>query len=231
MNPLHSQPFARLAVCLLFTCFSSLAWAAATVQSLTGAAEMTPQKGAVIPLAVGQRIEPGVSIKTGLNSSVTLRFDDGQMISLAGTTTYSLDEYKFNPQKPEEGSFLSSLVKGGLRAVSGLIGEKNPKDVKFRTPVATAGIRGTDFDLFYDGRLYISVRAGAIAVSNEGGVALFSAKEQSTGLVSDVRSIARPADPTTFPAPAKSSIRQNAANQDLGAKPADPKDPTCSDRR
>jgi len=212
----------------LWSCF---ALAAATTQSTSGAVQISPLQGQAGPLAVGQRVEAGATIKTGLNSSTTLRFDDGQMIALSSETTYVLDEYKFNAHKPEESSFLSTLVKGGLRAVSGIIGEKNPKDLKFKTLVATVGIRGTDFDLFFDGRLYVSVRTGAIAVSNDGGVALFSATQQPSGSVSDSRSIAKPADPTTFPNAAKSAIRQQGANPDMGAKPANPKDPTCSDRR
>lgn len=212
----------------LWTCW---VLAAATIQSVSGAVQMTPQGGLAGPLAVGQRVEAGAAIKTGLNSAATLRFDDGQMVALSNETTYVLDEYKFNPHKPEESSFLSTLVKGGLRAVSGIIGEKNPKDLKFKTLVATVGIRGTDFDLFFDGRLYVSVRIGAIAVTNDGGTAVFAANNQPTGSVSDPRTIARPADPITFPTPAKGAIRQHDANPDMGAKPANPRDPTCSDRR
>lgn len=37
------------------------------------------------------------------------------------------------------------LMRGGFRAVSGLIGKANPNDYRIDTPVATIGIRGTDY--------------------------------------------------------------------------------------
>ena len=38
-----------------------------------------------------------------------------------------------------------SLLKGGFRTVSGLIGKINHEDYSVATPVATIGIRGTDY--------------------------------------------------------------------------------------
>jgi hypothetical protein len=38
-----------------------------------------------------------------------------------------------------------SLLKGGFRSVSGLIGKLNPDEYRVATPVATIGIRGTDY--------------------------------------------------------------------------------------
>ncbi|MGH8446844.1 MAG: hypothetical protein ACREVL_16350, partial [Solimonas sp.] len=37
------------------------------------------------------------------------------------------------------------LLKGGFRTVSGLIGKANPDEYRVTTPVATIGIRGTDY--------------------------------------------------------------------------------------
>lgn len=37
------------------------------------------------------------------------------------------------------------LLRGGFRAVSGVIGKVNPNDYRVSTPVATIGIRGTDY--------------------------------------------------------------------------------------
>jgi hypothetical protein len=39
--------------------------------------------------------------------------------------------------------FMMRLVKGGLRAVTGLIGKRNPNNVRMRAGTATIGIRGT----------------------------------------------------------------------------------------
>src|SRR5690606_25689794 len=37
------------------------------------------------------------------------------------------------------------LMRGGFRAVSGLIGKADPNEYRIATPVATIGIRGTDY--------------------------------------------------------------------------------------
>lgn len=41
------------------------------------------------------------------------------------------------------------LLKGGFRAVSGLIGKADPAEYRINTPVATIGIRGTDYWVVY----------------------------------------------------------------------------------
>ncbi|HEY1076206.1 MAG TPA: hypothetical protein VGE51_05915 [Fontimonas sp.] len=41
------------------------------------------------------------------------------------------------------------LLKGGFRAVSGLIGKADPAEYRVNTPVATIGIRGTDYWVVY----------------------------------------------------------------------------------
>ena len=153
--------------CCWLAFFSMSVFAAATVTQVSGTANMTPKTGNAVALAEGQRVESGVGIKTGSNSTVTLRFDDGHMIALSSDTNFVIDDYRFNAHKPAEGGFLSTLVRGGMRSVTGLLGKANPADVKVKVDVATAGIRGTDFQLFYDGgRLFITVREGAISNSH-----------------------------------------------------------------
>ena len=43
------------------------------------------------------------------------------------------------------------LLRGGLRAFTGLIGKTQPRNVRFTTSVATIGIRGTGMDLSCQG--------------------------------------------------------------------------------
>jgi hypothetical protein len=42
---------------------------------------------------------------------------------------------------------LLDLVKGGMRAVTGAIAQRRPEAYKVRTPVATLGVRGTEYYL------------------------------------------------------------------------------------
>lgn len=48
-------------------------------------------------------------------------------------------------QAPRSSRAFFRLLKGGFRAVSGLIGKANPAEYRVSTPVATIGIRGTDY--------------------------------------------------------------------------------------
>ena len=52
---------------------------------------------------------------------------------------------------PQPESAFFKLVKGGLRAVDGLIGQTTPQNYGVETPVATIGVRGTAFDVRYCG--------------------------------------------------------------------------------
>jgi len=217
--------------CLILLLWPFVAHAAATVLAVNGDVSVSPLKGAAGPVAVGQRIESGATVKTAVNAGTTVRFDDGQMVAVAGSSTYVIDDYRFDPHKPEQGGFISTLVKGGIRAVSGLIGELNSKGVEVRTTTSTVGIRGTDFNLFFDGKLYMVVRQGAIAAVNDAGEGVFTAEGQSIGLVSDKQTRARPASLSEFPAAALAAFRQLDDNPDLGAKTRNPNDPSCSDRR
>lgn len=216
---------------LLLLVASSLVFAGATTHFVTGEVLLMPAKGETTPLAVGQRVEAGAMIKSSTGSAI-LRFDDGQMISVSPETTFVVTDYKFNPQKPQESSFVGSLFKGAIRAVTGVIGESNKQNVTIKVPVATVGIRGTDFQLYYDNRLFISVLGGAVSATNEAGSAVFDAKSQPLGIVTSAQSLPRPARPDEMPAAAQVPFRQMQMLplSDQTKKP-NPSDPTCVDRR
>jgi hypothetical protein len=211
--------------------WSLLALAAATTTAAVGIVEASTPKGDMVMLAVGQRIESGVTIKTGDNSSTTLRFDDGQVISLRGNTTFVLTDYKFNAHKPAEGGFVATLLRGAMRAVTGVIGETNKESVTITTPTATVGIRGTDFLLNFDERLYIQVLQGAVSATNAAGVAVFDAVSQPLGIVASPTSVPRSIPPAELTPATQGAFRQLSAVPITGKerRPSSA-DPTCSDR-
>lgn len=218
-----------IAFLLLLT--SGWAFAAATTQAVSGDVQMAPAKGDYGVLAFGQRVESGATIKTGSTGRVVLRFDDGQMISISESSLFVVTDYKFNAHKPAESSFLVSLLKGGMRAVTGAIGEAAKENVTIKTQVATIGIRGTDFQLFMENKLYINVLSGAIVATNDGGSMVFDAKSQPTGQVINAQTRPTAAPPTAFPAAAQGSFRLQQQQPLMGPiKEPNPKDPTCKDR-
>jgi len=75
-----------------------------------------------------------------------------------------------------------SLLKGGMRAVTGLLGKRSPTSFRVGTPSATIGIRGTTFhaEVVTPGAnlapgLYVQVLDGVISLTNKGGSQNFSA--------------------------------------------------------
>jgi len=133
------------------------------------------QAGAVTRnLDVGSAVLSGDLIRTAPASSVQIRYTDGALVSLTANSLYRVDDYAYAPG--ERGFF--SLLKGGLRTLTGLIGKGEPAAYRVSTPVATIGIRGTDYALRlcqndcppeFENGLYLSVFEGAIVAANEAG--------------------------------------------------------------
>lgn len=99
-----------------------------------------------------------------------LRFTDGGFVSLQPDTVFGVDEYLYTNRKPEETSLFFSLVQGGMRTITGAIGKVNKKSYQVRTPVATIGIRGTEYLAQVGERgLIVSVGKGLVNVANAGG--------------------------------------------------------------
>lgn len=164
----------RKTILMLFALvFPALAWAAATVQTVSGDVRIE-SAGRQAPLGANQRVDSGATVHTGTNGRVMLRFDDGQMTALNPDTSFRVDEYRFDAAKPETGSVTVSLLKGALRMVTGLIGARSPERFAMKTPTATIGIRGTDF-MAATGSLYLSISQGLVTASTSAGSLTFGA--------------------------------------------------------
>jgi len=145
--------------------------------------------------ARGAELREGETILTGANGLAQLRLADGGMISVRGETELKLDRFAYRGKDDRSASFLVSLLKGGFRSVTGLIGQLNRDGYKVNTPFATIGIRGTVHNPFVQlpaspGQqtlvapgAYDYVEQGAIAMQTLQGQIL-SIGAQQTGFVS-----------------------------------------------
>lgn len=94
----------------------------------------------------------GDTILTGEDSYAVLVFRDKSRVSLQELTNFRVDELRYSDEAAKKGSSaLFSLLRGGLRTVTGLIGKLRPKSYSMRTSIATIGIRGTGYDLLCTG--------------------------------------------------------------------------------
>lgn len=94
-------------------------------------------------VAKGDPLSEGDIISTGDRGFAVLGFKDGSKMTLRPNTTFAIDKFAHGAGE-ETGLF--RLVKGGLRALTGLIGKRNPQGMRVSTTTATIGIRGTSFD-------------------------------------------------------------------------------------
>jgi hypothetical protein len=98
-------------------------------------------------VVVGGSVYPGETVETGANATAVLAFRDDSRLTLGAGTRFRVDSFVFDDKNPKDGRFLVSLLRGSLRALTGLIGKANNRNVGFTTATATIGIRGTGLDL------------------------------------------------------------------------------------
>src|SRR3569832_165897 len=101
------------------------------------------------PLARGRSIESGDMIVTGPNGQAQIRFTDGSLVSLRPNTQFRVTEYA-DTKDPNSDRYFMDFLRGGMRAISGLIGKRNPANYKVTTSTAPIGIRGSAFNLEYN---------------------------------------------------------------------------------
>jgi hypothetical protein len=84
------------------------------------------------------------TLRTGSDGSLGILFRDDSILSLGPDSVFELEEFRFEPAALRFG-FLGRIVKGTASYLSGLMGKLSPESVRFETPEATIGIRGTKF--------------------------------------------------------------------------------------
>ncbi|MGV3740727.1 MAG: FecR family protein, partial [Burkholderiaceae bacterium] len=158
----------------------ALAALAAKVEFAVGNVTATALDGQSRALAKGGDLNSGDSISTN-NGQVQIRFTDGGFLSLKPNTVFKIEAYNFNSKADGKEKAFFSLVKGGLRTVTGVIGKANRKNYEMRTSNATIGIRGTAYSANQtDAGLNVFVSEGAVSVSNQGGSIVVEAGQSAS---------------------------------------------------
>ena len=158
------------------------AWAEPAGRILAAAGDVSALRGGQrISLQVGAAVETGDVVTTGSASNAQIRFTDESIVAMRPVTELGIQNYRFSNQ-PENDAFLLSLLKGGLRTITGVIGRNSRSNYTVVTATSTIGIRGTHYTLVScagecqnpDGGTapngtYGGVTDGRIAVSNDAG--------------------------------------------------------------
>ena len=125
----------------------NVALASAKLTSSQGDISATDGAGTKRRLFDGGSIYVGETVEMGAAAKGILVFRDESRLTLGANTRFSVGNFVFDDKNPTEGKFLVSLLRGSMRALTGLIGKSNPRNVSFATATATIGIRGTGLDL------------------------------------------------------------------------------------
>jgi len=144
MNILH---LIKITAIFFVFCVSVVHATAPSVASVTlavGDVKRITAQGTAAPLAAGAFIVEGDHIITGNNAVAVLVFNDEGRISLRANTELVVKHYKIDPTGAD--TLLEfELVRGAVRQISGQAARKQPERYRLNTPIATIGVRGTDF--------------------------------------------------------------------------------------
>ena len=110
------------------------------------------------------------TLVTDDDSQAQIRFRDDSVMALKPGTEFEVLAYQYDENEPQKSKQVGRLIKGGFRALSGKIGQANPNNYRIETPVATIGIRGTNYTaLLMNNDLSVAVWEGVIRLSNQAG--------------------------------------------------------------
>ncbi|MGE4241816.1 FecR family protein [Ramlibacter sp.] len=134
-------------------------------------------------LVDGGSVYPGDVVETGNGTRAILAFRDDSRMTLGSNTRFRIDNFVYDERNAGEGRFLASVLKGSVRALTGLIARANNRNVGFSTATATIGVRGTGLDIVCTGAcageagasgsgLTLFAWLGSIAVTPSGQTAL-----------------------------------------------------------
>jgi len=97
-----------------------------------------------IAVALGTRVYRNDTLKTGADGSLAMVFRDDTLLSIGPDSELVVNEFLYSPAEGKL-SLVTRMLKGTAAFVSGIIGKLAPASVRFETPVATIGLRGTRF--------------------------------------------------------------------------------------
>jgi hypothetical protein len=163
------------AALLLVLAVPTLAFAQAG-RFLLAAGEVTIVRGSQqIPASIGSAVAVGDTVRLGARSGAQIRMSDETIVALRSNTIFRIDEHVFSGQGDENDRTVFSLLKGGMRAVTGVLA-RQPGEGLVRTaaqpvapspaaPAAKPGAKPTQSGEDSEGGLLGFIRAPLRAVA------------------------------------------------------------------
>ena len=165
------QKYARLALLMGMVAAWPLTGLAAAGLVQFAAGDVQLRRGETLSrLSKGAELDGGDVVLTGTEGRAQIRFSDGGLVALYPDSQFTVTRYADGAGAGED-HFVVNLLRGGMRALTGLIGKRNPANYKVVTPTAVVGIRGSAFLLAIDanGQVFVSGEQDEIEVCTQAG--------------------------------------------------------------
>jgi hypothetical protein len=210
MRYLFKTFVAMLFACILFAIPAQAQPVAGKIERQNGTANRSAD-GTVSELTLGSQVFVGDDIRTGPGGRLLILFEDESKLTLGENAQITIDQLIYNPGGDSNQAL--EIVVGVFRFVSGQIAKESSSNVAFTTPVATMGIRGTEF---LGGELTVGmpvgqphygfqIREGAIEVISPGGSVVLDEPGEGTFL---------PLSRVAAPTPVRQWTAEEAAEAD-----------------
>jgi len=146
----HSKAWWGLVAVLILLGGSGSVYAAIAgrVQYVHGKVMLTTATGVSHAIKKGEPVNEGDTLLSSPTASAQIRMEDGGMVAMRPDTKLKIDRFNYDGQQDGSERSFFSLFKGGFRAITGAVGQKNKVNYHITTPATTIGIRGTDHETF-----------------------------------------------------------------------------------
>lgn len=154
-----------LLIALIFALAIAPLFADVTVKSSKGTVGVVIG-GKAQPVAVGMKLEEGVTVVTGANSELVLDIN-GNTLTLKSLTTVKINAAKLTAESSSAGvSLKGGSVQSSVKQISGL-----RTSFEVTTPVATSSVRGTSYTVSFgpEQGMAVAVETGTVAVASDRG--------------------------------------------------------------
>ena len=137
---------------------------AGIILALIGEAQIHNQNR-TIPAIAGAQLFAGDSVSTSSDGWMQIAFFDETMVTIPANSQYQIISFS---AQPGNRSFLSQLITGSLKFISGKYAASDPDVMRVKFGTVTAAIRGTSGIISQrpDGRGSVTILSGIISVLN-----------------------------------------------------------------
>lgn len=137
-----------LAACLTLFGQAVYAGVAGHAKFVNGQVQVTNAAGQSRALKKGDAVNESDTVTTGKGASAQIRMEDGGIIAVRPDSQLKFDSFVFTGEQDGNERSFFSLLRGGFRAITGLVGQKNKANYRITTAGSTIGVRGTDHETF-----------------------------------------------------------------------------------